>query len=290
MLRNLVICALISSIIALPKSSVENDMRNSIISEKDFIEGIHNDCLNQDSVSCLKYKLYNFVDKILAKRESISLTEGITVVQNANVSPVLNENEGTPRDLFKTESFESLLWKRIEQFFETHSIKVDVQGKDIINAVSSTGRALEELLDDDSDDSANEIEEQARGKKKKAAKILGPLIAAAAVKLAALVPLALGAIAIIAGKALLIGKIALVISAIIGLKKLLSQKHVTYEVVSHHGGGGNGHDFSSASDISSGAGYSGASAGASSSGWGRSLQEEESAQHLAYRGHLKNNV
>ena len=135
----------------------------------------------------------------------------------------------------------------------------------------------------------------------KAQKILGPLVMAIALKAAALLPLALGAIALIAGKALLVGKIALVISAIIGLKKLLGsqQKHVTYEVVSHPhhssshavsheesghggggyssggggGGGGGGGDF--------GGGYS--SAGGSGHGWARSLPQD--AQELAYRAH-----
>lgn len=111
---------------------------------------------------------------------------------------------------------------------------------------------------------------------------------AIALKAAALLPLALGAIALIAGKALLIGKIALVISAIIGLKKLLGshQKHVTYEVVSHphhgsshvvshddgHGGGGGfgGGDY--------GGGY-----GSSGHGWARSLPQD--AHEIAYRAH-----
>lgn len=114
---------------------------------------------------------------------------------------------------------------------------------------------------------------------------------AMALKAAALLPLALGAIALIAGKALLIGKIALVISAIIGLKKLLSQqKHVTYEVVSHphhssshvvshddgHGGGGGfgGGDFGGGG----GGGY-----GSSGHGWARSLPQD--AHEIAYRAH-----
>lgn len=115
---------------------------------------------------------------------------------------------------------------------------------------------------------------------------------AMALKAAALLPLALGAIAAIAGKALLVGKIALVISAIIGLKKLLSSsgKHVTYEVVSHphhssshvvshdegHGGGGGygggGADYG-------GGGYS----GGSGHGWARSLPQD--AHEMAYRAH-----
>ena len=127
----------------------------------------------------------------------------------------------------------------------------------------------------------------------KAAKILLPLLLMMKLKAAALIPLALGAIALIAGKALLIGKIALLLASIIGLKKLLSQqqKTVTYEIVSHghgHGGGGGGHDsWSSGSGASFGGssggdgGYGGGSSGGHGGGWGRSIQED--AQQMAYR-------
>lgn len=54
-------------------------------------------------------------------------------------------------------------------------------------------------------------------------------------KVIASIPFILGTLALLAFKALLIGKIALVLSAIIGLKKLLDSKHhhQTYEVVAH---------------------------------------------------------
>lgn len=124
---------------------------------------------------------------------------------------------------------------------------------------------------------------------------------AVALKMAALLPLTLGFIALIAGKALLVGKIALVISTIIGLKKLLggNEKHVTYEVVSHphhssshvvshddggHGGGyssGGGSDFGGYSG--GGGGGGGSSGGHGSSGWARSLGQQ-TAQEMAYSG------
>lgn len=55
--------------------------------------------------------------------------------------------------------------------------------------------------------------------------MLLPLLLMLKMKAAALIPVALGAIALIAGKALLIGKIALLLSGIIALKKLLSGHH-----------------------------------------------------------------
>lgn len=75
----------------------------------------------------------------------------------------------------------------------------------------------------------------ARGKKKKAAKILLPLLLLLKLKAAALIPLALGALALLALKALIVGKLALVLAGLIGLQKLLGQKQSTqsYEVVAH---------------------------------------------------------
>jgi hypothetical protein len=56
-----------------------------------------------------------------------------------------------------------------------------------------------------------------------------------------MIPLKLGALAMLAGKALIVSKLALVLAAIVGLKKLLSSGHEesSYQVVQvpggHHG-------------------------------------------------------
>jgi len=73
----------------------------------------------------------------------------------------------------------------------------------------------------------------ARGKKKKIVKSLLPILLLLKLKAAALIPIALGALALVAFKALVIGKIALIISLIIGLQKLLAYKSQSYEVVAH---------------------------------------------------------
>lgn len=73
----------------------------------------------------------------------------------------------------------------------------------------------------------------ARGKKKKIVKSLIPILLLLKLKAAALIPIALGALALVAFKALIIGKIALIISLIIGLQKLLANKHTSYDVVAH---------------------------------------------------------
>lgn len=277
----------IALVSALPAEESRNGQsRNAVGADSDLMESIYTDCLRKDSVSCVKYKLFSFVDKMMEQKDTFALTEGVTVIKTDK-----SADGGAPRALSGDESIESLLFSRVQNFLKSHTVKVELKGADVVNAVSSTGRALEDVTDSmfGGEDSANEVSE-ARGKKKKAAKIIGPLLLAVGLKAAALLPLVLGAIALIAGKALLVGKIALVLSAIIGLKKLLSQeKHVTYEVVAHphHS---SSHSASHGEAYSVGAsnvdvsGYAGAVGGGTGhGGWGRSVDAID-AQDLAYRG------
>lgn len=76
-----------------------------------------------------------------------------------------------------------------------------------------------------------------------------------------LIPLALGGLALLAGKALIVSKLALVLAGIIGLKKLFSGH-----------GGGHGHE----EVVVASAGH-----GHGSSGWGRSYDQAQS-QNIAY--------
>lgn len=276
---------LVAAATALPQPEPEArslHTKNSLLTENDLLNSIYNDCLQKDSAACMKIKFLSFIEKYLGKQDTFAITEGVTVVKTSN------EPDGAPRSS-PDDSIESIILNKVQGFLKTHTVKIDLEGSKILNAVQSTGRALNDVVDNLTDDES--LEEEGRGKKKKAQKLLGPLMAALAMKAAALIPLALGAIALLAGKALIVGKIALVLSAILGLKKLLSGghgKHVTYEVVSHphhssshvathesFGGGGGGGGYGG--DV--GGGYSGGSSG--HGGWGRSLD----AQQLAYSAH-----
>ncbi|XP_034837224.1 keratin, type II cytoskeletal 1 [Maniola hyperantus] len=265
MWRTFAILALAAACHALPAQDTSHS--------ENEIEGF-SDCLKKDSTTCLKYKFFSFVDKMMGHRDTFSLTDGVTVVRASDVPA----ETGAPRALNPVD--------KVKNYFETHSLRVEVKGSDVIDSVTSAGRALEDTVSWFTEDT--EQSEEGRGKKKKAAKILGPLIAALMLKKMMLMKLAILAIALIAGKALLIGKLALVLSAIIGLKKLLSQqqqKHVTYEVVAHphHSSShSSSHDYAGASGYGgdSGGGYGSGGGGHSSGsgGWGRSLD----AQSLAY--------
>lgn len=73
---------------------------------------------------------------------------------------------------------------------------------------------------------------EGRGKMKST----GPLIAAIVLKGALLGILAFKFLAIMSGKALLVSKLAFLLSSLLGLKKLFNSghKHVTYEVIGDH--------------------------------------------------------
>lgn len=71
--------------------------------------------------------------------------------------------------------------------------------------------------------------EEGRGKMKNYHAILMAVVMKAGI-LGALI---LKGIALLVGKALLVSKLALLLASVIGIKKLLHKKHVTYEVVAH---------------------------------------------------------
>jgi len=280
--RVLIAACLLGIAAAVPAASVDaaegrGMARNAIQSGDDLMDSIYTDCLRKDSVNCVKYKLFAFVDKMIGSKDSIPLADGVTVVKTQAA------NDGSPRSLDeeKNEDVETMVESRVERFLSSHTLKFDVKGSDIMDSISSAGRALSDATDY-LGITETDAAEESRGKKKKAAKILLPLLLALKLKAAALIPLALGAIALIAGKALVIGKIALVLAAIIGLKKLLSQqKSVTYEIVSHPHHSSS--SVSSGHDAWSGGDYSSSASGASHGGWARSANDPQDLAYRAYK-------
>ncbi|KAF4528614.1 hypothetical protein B566_EDAN009218 [Ephemera danica] len=270
-------------------STARGFAQNSVSGEDSLFTSLYSGCGKGPLTKCLKLKIVSFMDQVAAQ-DSYLLMDGISVVRTEDQQQQPN-GEGAPRA-----ATDDSVTGRLQSFLNTHTLKIDLKGSDVVNAVSSAGRAFGEVTDTLMGSSSELTEETARGKVKKAGKLLGPLLLGILMKAAILAPLALGAIALIAGKALLVGKIALLLSAVIGLKKLLSgqQKTVTYEVVSHphysHSNGGGSDSYSAGS---SGGSYASSGSGSSSGGWGRSVDVKPvaatnngpwDAQQLAYRG------
>ena len=256
--------------------------RDVVQTEDDLLNSVHADCLERDSISCLKYKFFALVDK-LEEKSSITVADGVQLVKTGD-----DKSDRAARflDGDGDADVDTVYFNKLMRFVEGHSVTVDLKGSDLINAAKSTARSFSDALEDDAE---NEVEEEGRGKKKKIRRVLGPLMALAGIKMAILGKLALAVIALIATKALIIGKIALVLSAVLGFKKLFgsgnNNNHVTHEIVAHP-------QHSSSHVVShdgvygsSGTGYSSADIGGIASshhgGWQRSLE----GQQLAYRGH-----
>ncbi|XP_067619144.1 uncharacterized protein Osi9 [Eurosta solidaginis] len=170
------------------------------------------DCGDRSMVLCLKERALHYFD---SENGDVKLTEGISLIKTDDIPAARSFNDAAlPEEPEARENeVDVMLVERIARFFGTHTLQFKVP-KDSIQDMQ---RALEE----------------SRGKKKEKKKYLMPLLLLFKLKMAALLPLAIGFLALISFKALVIGKIALILSGIIGLKKLLESKKENYEVVAH---------------------------------------------------------
>lgn len=265
---------LVAAVHSVPAKEDRSARDTTYHTQEELVDSVYTDCLKKDALSCVKYKIFNFVEGISSENDAIALTDGVELVKTDES----DDSEGSSRAISDDETIESLIFKKIQKFLDSHTIKVNLKGSEITDTMRSAARSFSEAIQDD------EATEEGRGKKKKIKKVLGPLMAIAGLKMALFGKLALAVIAFIAAKALIIGKIALILSAAIGLRKILGQnQHVTHEVVAHP-------HHSSSHVVSHDSGYGGSAVGYSGDigggygghgGWQRSI----TAQELAYRGH-----
>ncbi|XP_050087569.1 uncharacterized protein LOC126572368 [Anopheles aquasalis] len=177
-------------------------------------------CEDSDELlHCIKVQALKLTDRAL-KLPSIKLIDGMAIVKKEGgesrslaAEPAL----GSEQELNQLSSgkLDELLFQRAQRFMDSHQLQLNVP-RMLVSGQQETGRLVEEG-------------------RKKMKKYLGPFLAAMAIK-GGILTMVYHSIAIVAGKALIIGKIALVISAIIGLKKLVTpegHEKTTYEIVKH---------------------------------------------------------
>lgn len=160
---------------------------------------------------CFKIQAAKFIDRA-ARMETLPILDGISLVSRT-------EGRAFPSSLPEGD-MNALPSDQIDKYLHMATSKLMQSHRVVISPVTigdDVGRSLSE----------------ARGKMKK---LMGPIIAGVLVK-GGFLAIAFQAIALIAGKALLIGKVALLLSAIIGLKKLVTggdtHEKTTYEIVKH---------------------------------------------------------
>ncbi|XP_076759458.1 uncharacterized protein LOC143428461 [Xylocopa sonorina] len=248
--------------------------------EEELLRKLNSKCTQNDLGSCVKLKVVNYINKLL-KKPSIELTDDIEIRKNSQASEeVIMFEAGRSKD----DEIEvlDLVANKVYAFVKSRSIKWRILPEDdvVVSASEDENGSLNLGLSIERAD--NVPVQDGRGKKNNN---MGPLIAAAVLKLGLIGGLAFKALALLVGKALLLSKIALLLAGIIGLKKLFSQqKHVTYEVVAHPHHSAS-HTFSS-DHVLHGHGDS------YSSGWARSYGQgpipgQADAHELAYSAHAK---
>lgn len=217
----------------LASGCLGNEEANEVKSDRsEFKKALKNDCDNNYSLTCLKLDIVTWVDK-LNENEDISVLPGVNLVRDKNSSQ--EKTSSVVAELARefpddpNARLDAFLLKKIAGYLSSHSLKLNlIDEKAIKDAI--TARA-----------GGGGSKGGGGGKGGKKGGGLGMLMAAGAMMKGMMMTMALAAIAAIAGKALMTGLIALVLSAIIGLKSLTSgHGTTTYEVVakpihtSHH--------------------------------------------------------
>ncbi|XP_055298985.1 uncharacterized protein LOC129566784 [Sitodiplosis mosellana] len=238
MVKMRIICAVLCFVVLVNAHNTKPLAENSGSSLNAFSKFYRN-CENaEDIFRCIKQQALKLVNRAL-NLQSIKVVDGVTLLQrdqsNAQRKSAAND---------------------IQSESEIRSLSSDQLDATLMNGVGKLFTNFQMQLNLPKVFEQNEVEVEEGRKKRK--KYLGPFLAAMAIK-AGILKLAYHSIAIVAAKALIIGKIALVISAIIGLKKLVApegHEKTTYEIVKHphvqqshsysssHGEYENGHDGS----------------------------------------------
>ncbi|KAI4495824.1 hypothetical protein M0802_008447 [Mischocyttarus mexicanus] len=194
---------------------------NNFFNEMRYVYQIYKECSGEDAdiSPCLKLRLLSAIDRV-SRSAQLDVADGVTFlregpIREEEVPKSVQEIEANlPRALDdKEEALNGMIFERIVKFFQSHTLKLKLTD-------------IEELQ--------RSFSEEGRRKKNK----MGGLMAIPLLIGGTLVPLALGALALLAGKALIVSKLALVLASIIGLKKLVSGGHEHgHEVVQVAAGG-----------------------------------------------------
>ncbi|PSN49210.1 hypothetical protein C0J52_16947 [Blattella germanica] len=234
-----------------------------------------------DLFTCLKLRALRFADRVL-RSDSVPLIEGISIVRSfpdrdrngrrLKLEPLTEVNEeNLPEDTQERQTkLDDLLVERLGRFFQTRSIHFDMPK--FVDEVK-------QLLAGD-----NYVEVEGRKKKHH----MGALLLLGGMMKGTMLALGMKGLALLAGKALIIAKIALVLSAIVGLGKLVggggAEEKTTYEIIKHPHVS-HAHTYSS-SYVDGGHGHFDSS-GHGHEHYKRSIQIPEAAMYphlLAYRG------
>ncbi|KYQ59804.1 hypothetical protein ALC60_01189 [Trachymyrmex zeteki] len=197
---------------------------------ENLASNLNKDCGKSYSATCLKLDVVSFLDK-LSEQENIGILPGVSVIKengSADVPAsdvVANLARDFPNDVEKR--LDAYLVHKVGSYLNSHSISIKLFDPKTFEATRSFNEeALTQL-----GLGGNQNVETGRKKDKGG---YGGLMAGLMMMKGTLGAIGFGALALLAGKALMTGLMALMLSAIIGLKSLASggDKKTTYEIVS----------------------------------------------------------
>ncbi|CAH1111162.1 unnamed protein product [Psylliodes chrysocephalus] len=201
-------------------SAFSEDIRQKS-DRSDFKRSLGKNCDNSYTATCLKLDIVGWVEG-LNEKGNINVLPGVSIVREnssakANTADLVAElGREFPND--PDARLDGFLMKKVQGFLDSHSLKLNF-------AEAGDGTF------------------EGRKKNKGGGGGMGMMMAAAAMMKGTLATVAMGALAALAGKALMTSLISLLISTIIGLKSLTSGGGKSVEVIStkgHEDHGGHG--------------------------------------------------
>uniref|UniRef100_A0A182TZQ6 Uncharacterized protein n=1 Tax=Anopheles melas TaxID=34690 RepID=A0A182TZQ6_9DIPT len=197
--------------------------------EDSFIRRLGGKCTQKDNSSCVMLKLVTYMNRML-KKSSISLGDSFELMKTRS-DEQLSETDAEEISVLgrattsDDHKLSVMVADKIWRFIHSRSLRWRAtRATDVVVASGEGGKLnLGVSLD------TRRLFEEGRGRLKQYA----PILAAVVMKAVLIGALVLKGIALLVGKALLVSKLALVLASILGIKKLLHKKYVTYEVVAH---------------------------------------------------------
>ncbi|CAG9860642.1 unnamed protein product [Phyllotreta striolata] len=201
---------------------------SAVVKGNDFKRSLGKDCGKSYSLTCLKLDIVGWVDGLNEKGD-INVIPGVSILREnynttANTADIIADiGREFPNN--PDARLDAFLLKKVQSFMESHSLKLNF-AEEVEDENAVTGRK----------------------KKKGGDGGMQMMLAFAGMMKSTLFAIGLGAVAALAGKALMTGMISLLLSGIIGLKSLTSGGHSSHEVVhagvqdDHHGGWGRSYE------------------------------------------------
>ncbi|TGZ33754.1 uncharacterized protein Osi16 [Temnothorax longispinosus] len=211
-------------------AEIERRTARQMVEDAENLESnLNKDCGKSYSATCLKLDVVSFLDK-LSEQENIGILPGVSVIKensSANVPPsevVANLARDFPNDVEKR--LDAFLIHKVGSYLNSHSISIKLFDPRTFEAARSFNEETLAQLGL----GGNQNVETGRKKNQGGNGLMAGLL----MMKGTLGMMGFGAIALLAGKALMTGLLALMLSAIIGLKSLAhhGEKKTTYEIVS----------------------------------------------------------